>query len=125
MHGSDIELLRKRGAVRGRESRTQTVTTKLTRVELEQLEAAAKMEGKTPGEWLRDVALQAARVDTGASRSDIVLAEIVGVRLLLVNVLQRFIAGQTPTPYEFDRLLDEISEAKFQLSDKLVGEGRK
>jgi hypothetical protein len=58
--------------------------------------------------------------------SDPSLAEILGVRLLLVNVLRPLAAGQRLAPEAFDRLLDEISEAKHQLAGKLAASvGRK
>ena len=60
--------------------------------------------------------------DQPATRS---LAEILGVRLLLVNVLRPLAAGQRLTPEAFDRLLDEISNAKHQLAGKLAIFGRK
>ena len=60
------------------------------------------------------------------SASDPSLAEILGVRLLLVNVLRPLAAGQRLTPEAFDKLLDEISEAKHQLAGKLAASaGRK
>ena len=54
------------------------------------------------------------------SASDPSLAEILGVRLLLVNVLRPLAAGQRLTPEAFDKLLDEISEAKHALAGKLA-----
>ena len=75
------------------------------------------------GEWIRDVILQEMR---GGSASDPSLAEILGVRLLLVNVLRPLAAGQRLTPEAFDKLLDEISEAKHALAGKLAASaGRK
>ena len=72
---------------------------------------------------MRDVIL---RELEGGSASDPSLAEILGVRLLLVNVLRPLAAGQTLAPEVFDRLLDEISEAKHQLAAKLTAStGRK
>jgi hypothetical protein len=54
------------------------------------------------------------------------LAEILGVRLLLVNVLRPLAAGQRVTPEAFDKLLDEISNAKHELAGKLsTSMGRK
>jgi hypothetical protein len=47
------------------------------------------------------------------------LAEIIGVRLLLVNVLGPVAAGERVTPEKFNQLLDQISEAKHQLAAKL------
>jgi len=56
----------------------------------------------------------------GGSASDPSLAEILGVRLLLVNVLRPLAAGQRLTPEAFDKLLDQISDAKHQLAIKLA-----
>jgi hypothetical protein len=56
----------------------------------------------------------------GGSASDPSLAEILGVRLLLVNVLRPLAAGQKLAPEAFDKLLDQISDAKHQLASKLA-----
>jgi len=108
---------RKKGSVRGRESRNQSLNTKLTATEFAAVEVAAAANGCALGEWVRDVILQKLR---GGSASDPSLAEILGVRLLLVNVLRPLAAGQRLTPEAFDKLLDEISEAKHQLAGKLA-----
>jgi hypothetical protein len=117
------ETDRRKGAVRGRESRNQSLNTKLTRTEFAAVEVAAAAHGCALGEWVRDVILRELR---GDSANDPSLAEILGVRLLLVNVLRPLAAGQRLTPEAFDRLLDEISEAKHQLAGKLAASaGRK
>ena len=117
------ETPRKKGAVRGRESRNQSLNTKLTPTEFAAVEMAAAGHGCALGEWVRHVVLREVR---GGSASDPSLAEILGVRLLLVNVLRPLAAGQRLAPEEFDKLLDEISEAKHQLAGKLAtSAGRK
>jgi hypothetical protein len=73
--------------------------------------------------WVRDVILREIR---GGSPADPSLAEIIGVRLLLVNVLKPLAAGQRLAPDAFDKMLDEISEAKHALAGKLAAStGRK
>ena len=117
------ETDRRKGAVRGRESRNQSLNTKLTRTEFAAVEVAAAAHGCALGEWVRDVILREIR---GGSASDPSLAEIIGVRLLLVNVLRPLAAGQKLTAEAFDKLLDEISEAKHVLAGKLAASaGRK
>lgn len=117
------ETGRKKGSVRGRESRNQSLNTKLTPTEFAAVEVAAAANGCALGEWVRDVILRELRK---GSASDPSLAEILGVRLLLVNVLRPLAAGQRLTPEAFDKLLDEISEAKYQLAGKLASSaGRK
>jgi len=64
--------------------RTKSIGFKVSEEEHAQLETAAQAGGSTLGEWCREVVLASA---SDAERSDPALAEIVGVRLLLVNVL--------------------------------------
>ena len=104
-------------------NRVFPVTTKLTKEEREMVTEFARSQGLARGEWIRDAILKEMR---GESASDPSLAEILGVRLLLVNVLRPLAAGQKLTPEAFDKLLDEISETKHQLARKLAtSAGRK
>jgi hypothetical protein len=92
------ETDRKKGVVRGRESRNQSLNTKLSPTELAAVEVAAATDGCALGEWVRDLIL---RELPKGSASDPSLAEIIGVRLLLVNVLRPLAAGQRLTPEAF------------------------
>lgn len=95
------------------------VTTKLTREERKAVTEFAQSQGRARGQWIRDVILAELR---GAEAHNAPLAEILGVRLLLVNVLRPLAAGQKLTPEAFDKLLDEISTAKHDLAEKLLSE---
>ena len=119
------QITTKRGKIRGRESRNQTLTTKVTATEYHAVEDAAGAEAKTTGEWLRDLALEAVAARTAGGTKTVILPEIVGVRLLLVNVLRSVAIGQNLTPEAFDKLLDQIGAAKHELAAKLLAEGRK
>ena len=104
-------------------NRVFPVTAKLTKDELGKVTEFARSQGLARGEWIRDVILKEMRE---GSASDPSLAEILGVRLLLVNVLRPLAAGQRLAPETFDKLLDEISEAKHALAGKLaVSPGRR
>ena len=99
------------------QNRVFPVTAKLTKEELEKVTEFARSQGLARGEWIRDVILKEMRE---GSASDPFLAEILGVRLLLVNVLRPLASGQLLNSEAFDKLLDEISEAKHQLAEKLA-----
>ena len=121
MPAFELETPTKRGVIRGRESRNQTLTTKLTEAEHRAVEKAAQADGKTAGEWLRDHALDALQRD--ASDAEVIaLSEVIGVRLLLVNVLRTVSTGQKLTAEAFDKLVDEIGTAKHELAAKLLSE---
>lgn len=121
----DAQMTAKRGKIRGRESRNQTLTTKVTATEYRAVEGAAGAEAKTTGEWLRDLALEAVAAQAAGGTEMVMLPEIVGVRLLLVNALRSVAIGQTMTPEAFDKLLDQIGTAKHELAGKILAEGRR
>ena len=102
--------------------RKTTRCLKLTEEEARLLDEVATAKGVPRSEWMRDVILQELR---SAPTNDSSLAEILGVRLLLVNVLRPLAAGQKLTPEAFDKLLDEISTAKHELAVKLVSVKRR
>jgi hypothetical protein len=103
-------------------NRVFPVTAKLTKEELGKVTEFARSQGLARGEWIRDVILTEMCKE---SASDPTLAEIIGVRLLLVNVLRPLAAGQRLTPEAFDELLDQISEAKHALARKLAVSGER
>lgn len=114
----------RRGMIRGRESRNQNLNTKLTETEFRAVEQASSADGKTTGEWLRDLALR--RLGSGAHDVEVVmLSEIVGVRLLLVNVLRTLVTGQKLTADAYDKMLDDIGGTKYELATKLIAERRR
>ena len=102
--------------------RNTTRCLKLTADEARLLDEVATANGAARSEWMRDVILRALR---STPASDPALAELLGVRLLLVNVLRPLAAGQKLTPEAFDKLLDEISTAKYELAGKLNSEARR
>jgi hypothetical protein len=100
--------------------RTKSIGFKVSEEEYARLETAAQADGRTLGEWCREVILRG-----GSASDDPALAEIIGVRLLLVNVLGPVAAGDKVTPENFNQLLDQIGEAKHQLAAKLQQAARK
>lgn len=116
--------------------RTRSAGAKVSEEEYVEIEKRAAARGQNVSEWCREAMLRELRSvaanDTemrGAMPPDpalynAALAEIVGVRLLLVNVLQPLAAGETVTAERFHQLLDQISEAKHQLAAQLQQQAR-
>ena len=106
--------------------RLKTAGTKLSTDELTALEKHCRDKGTTPGELIRQLILvELAQGKKDNPARDPTLIEVLGVRLLLVNVLRPLAAGQKLTPEAFDKLLDEISTAKHDLAGKLASEKRR
>ena len=64
--------------------RAKTLGTRLTPGELAEVEAAAKQSGKNTAEWLRDVALRAARPSPDVN--ELLLAEVAATRYMILNL---------------------------------------
>ncbi|MDW5266096.1 MULTISPECIES: hypothetical protein [Acidobacteriaceae] len=104
--------------------RLKTAGTKLNTEELAALEKHCGDIGTTPGELIRNLILtELGRTENGVS--DPTLIEVLGVRLLLVNVLRPLAAGQNLSLEAFDKLLDQISNLKHEMAGKLLAEGRR
>ena len=104
--------------------RTKSIGFKVSEEEYAQLETAAQADGRTLGEWCREAILRGGSASDAAAH-DPALAEIIVVRLLLVNVLRPLAAGEKLAPEAFDKMLDQISEVKHQLAAKLQQAARK
>ncbi len=97
--------------------RNTTCCFKLTPEEAKLLDEVATSKGVPRSEWMRDVILRELRPTPTCDPS---LAEILGVRLLLVNVLRPIAAGQRVPLETFDKLLDQISTVKHELAAQLA-----
>ena len=102
--------------------RNTTRCLKLTMDEAHLLDEVSTAKGVPRSEWMRDVILRELRPGAAA---DVLLAEVLGIRLLLVNVLRPLASGQKLTPEGFDKLVDDISRAKYELATKLTTERRR
>ncbi len=103
--------------------RTKSIGFKVSEEEYAQLETAAQASRQTLGEWCREMILRGGA--SNAAAHDPALAEIIGVRLLLVNVLGPVAAGEKVTPEKFNQLLDQISETERQARRQVAAAGER
>jgi hypothetical protein len=103
--------------IRGREKRNVTLNTKLTETEFAEVVKYCETRQIAFGEWVRELVLPELRDNCGKEVLDPILSEIVGVRLLLVNLLKPQATGQVPfTAGGFESLLEEIKHVKRQVA---------
>jgi hypothetical protein len=99
-------------------SRARSIATRLTDAEFGEVEAAAADAGKKVAEWLRDAALAHARASAGvAEQTDpILLAEIMGMRSLMLNLFARASEGPLTTEdlRKMSAYSDSIKEQRAQ-----------
>jgi hypothetical protein len=90
-------------------SRARSIATRLTETEFGEVEAAALNAGKKVAEWLRDAALAHARAGQEEQTDPILLAEIMGMRTLMLNLFAR--ASEGPLTTEDLRKMSAYSDS--------------
>lgn len=79
-------------------SRTRSAGAKVTEEEYTQLEALAQNRGLTVGEWCRDVLLAQLKPPVASLTEETILAEVVGLRMIMINLLHVLGTEVTLTP---------------------------
>lgn len=106
------------GAARNR--RTQTISTKLTPQEECELQQASLAAGKKMGEWMRDVLLESVRENqTADGRDTILLTEIVGIQLFLMNVLSPLTKGELISEERYESVVRAVQANKARTAREL------
>jgi hypothetical protein len=99
-------------------SRARSIATRLTDAEFGEVEAAAAATGKKVAEWLREAALAhaSASADVEEQTDPILLAEIMGMRSLMLNLFARASEGPLTTDdlRKMSAYSDSIKEQRAQ-----------
>jgi hypothetical protein len=98
-------------------ARGRSIATRLTDAEFGEVEAAAGIAGKKVGEWLREAALAQARGAHHDEQTDqILLAELMGMRSLMLNLFARASEGPLTTEdlRKMSAYSDSIKEQRAQ-----------
>ncbi|NYF79820.1 plasmid mobilization protein [Granulicella arctica] len=95
-------------------SRVKSIATRLTEAELGEIEAAAFKAGKKVSEWLRDTALASVRAPQQEQTDTVLLAEIIGMRDLMLNLFAQASKGPLSTKdmRKMSAYADSIKEQK-------------
>ena len=113
---SDLGISDRLRRTRGRPGRRTVASTKVTLREHEELETAAKREGKVLSEWAREALLEHAR----KGRSDAVFTELMALRLLMNGVLRELAVGRTMTPEQHQALVTEVRRTKHEVASSVL-----
>ena len=102
--------------------RAKSIATRLTEAEFAEVEFAAAKAGKKLAEWLRDAALTQARASQELTDS-ILLAEIMGMRSLMLNLFAR--ASEGPISIEDLRKMSSHADSiKEQRAHEFLAQKR-
>lgn len=101
---------------RGRTSRNYIASARVTKAEQEELEEAARSQGKALSEWCRDALLAAARGEIITPT----FTEIVAIRQLLNSALRHVACGAVMTPEAFQNELQGIRTSKHKAAVEVM-----
>ena len=105
-----------------REFRTVTASTKVTELELGELERTAAQRGVRLGEWVREVLLREARSPSEAISLTHVMTEIVGLQLFLTNALTPVVSGERITSKQYEELLQNVKANKHRAGREVIAQ---
>lgn len=97
--------------------RTCTASAKLTESEFAAVETLAKSSGKRLGEWVREVLLKELNKQEPIT---VTLAEILGLRMIVLNLLEPLLRGQQLSVEEFQALLAKIDQLKMRRAQEQI-----
>jgi hypothetical protein len=100
--------------------RTKSISTKLTEKEYESFEVMASSSGQNLSEWARDVLLEQAQRNGSEQSLETVLAEVLGLRTIVLNLLYATAKGETMTEEQMKALIDKADAGKVERARKLL-----
>ena len=92
------------------------VTTKLSPQEAEDIEQLAKKHGLQRSEFIRQLILDELARESGEPTVSTELIEIIGLRLMLMNLLEPVATGQKMTPETYAGIIAEVKKHKRTLA---------
>ena len=106
----DLGIAERLRRTRGRPGRRQ---------EQDELETAAKREGKVLSEWAREVLLEAAR---GTRTDSAVFTELVALRMLVMMTLRPIALGDKVSPEAYEQILAEVRNGKQDAAREMLSQ---
>jgi hypothetical protein len=97
--------------------RSKSIGTKVTEEEYARLEDLAASTGQSMSEWVRSILLDQ---QCAKSAEETVLAELLGLRTILLNLLFAVAKGETMTGEQMQAVIDRADASKLERARKLL-----
>lgn len=96
------------------EPRVRTVGSKVTEDEYAALEQLAQAQGQTLSEWSRKVLLEKLNPLLASPTEELLLAEVLASRTIVMNLMYAVIRGEVPNAAKFQSLIEQADAEKFR-----------
>ena len=109
--------------------RTKSIGVRVAEADFARLQAMADSEGKSLGEWSRDILLERVEACTPTHAEQTLVSEVLALRTILLNVLFSLANGKDVSEAEMARLIEradaeKLKKAMQRLREPCIGNQR-
>jgi hypothetical protein len=94
--------------------RTKSIGVRVSEADFARLQAMADSEGKSLGEWSRDVLLERVQAHTVTHAEQTVVSEVLALRTILLNVVFSLVNGKDVSAADMARLIERADAEKLK-----------
>jgi hypothetical protein len=94
-------------------NRVRTVGTRVSEEEYTALEKLAQGQGQNISEWCRTVLLEQLQPTLPSPTEELLLAEVLASRTIVMNLMYALIRGEVPNAAKFQSLITQADAEKF------------
>lgn len=94
--------------------RTKSIGLKVSEADFATLQTLADQEGRPLAELCREALLDCAEIHRAAPAEPVLLAEVLGLRTILINLFFRFANAEHITPTEMEQVIERADADKFK-----------
>jgi len=100
--------------------RTKSIGTKVTEEGYARLDELAAAAGQTRAEWVRTILIEQLERRVAKVTEEAVLAELLGLRTILLNLLFTVAKGETMTAEQMQAVIERADAGKLERARKLL-----
>lgn len=109
----------------GTQSRSKSIGVRVTESDFARLQALADAQAKPLGEWCRDILLEWTQDRSPTAAEQTLLAEVLGLRTILLNLFFRLANGEPVTADEMHGLIERADGDKLKKAQARLEETEK
>ena len=100
--------------------RTRTIAFRVTETDLDRLQSLAEASQQPLGEWCRDTVLELTGQPAGTPAEQALLAEVIGLRTIVANLIFTFTSGGAVTADVMAGVVERADRTKVQRAIDLL-----
>lgn len=105
--------------------RTKSIGVRVSQADFSRLRTLAEDAGKPLGEWCRDVLLKAAEHPSGTSIEQALLAEVIGLRTIVGNLVYAFTSDGKVTREQMAGIVERADSTKIKRAVEFLSQVQK